>query len=185
MTEISNQTSISKLTLGEVIEVVALATYCAVAVAIPLAFIFLNFDNLFSPSGPNPRYLFAAMILTGILGSTLRGLSRLLTDVGEKKYQKSWSLSIVLRPLEGAGIAFVSYLAISAGLIVLEQVRSTPNAAGYLFFGVLSGMFSHRAADKLRATFDRFLSGEKAGGNFKNRPNPTLKRDAAKKRVAP
>jgi hypothetical protein len=170
MAEANGSMSQPKLRLVEVLQVAALAIYCAAAVVAPLALIFREFDNLFSSSGPNPRHLFAAMILTGVLGSALRGLARLLSDVGERRYEQSWSLSIVLRPFEGAGIAFVSYLAISAGLIVLEQGRSTPNAASYLFFGVLSGMFSHRAADKLRGTFDKFLSGEATVAHARKRP---------------
>ena len=148
----------------EAVQVALLAVYCGAAVAGPLYLIFREFDTLFSSSAPNARYLFAAMILAGILGSALRGLARLLTDVGERRYQASWSLSILLRPLEGAGIAFASYLAISAGLVVLGHGNHTPNASGYLFFGVVSGMFSHRAADRLRSRFDRFLGGGTSAG---------------------
>lgn len=142
----------------EIFQVTILTVYCAAAICGPLFCIFIEYDTLFLSNGSNPRHLFAAMILTGILGSALRGLARLFSDVGKQTYKQSWSLSILLRPLEGAGIAFVSYLAISAGLSILGQGNTTPNVAGYLFFGVLSGMFSHRAADKLRHRFDSFLA---------------------------
>ena len=82
-------------------------------------------------------------------------VSFLTTYCGKRQYAPSWNLSILMRPLEGAAIAFVAYLAIKAGIILLERGHSTPNAAGYLFIGVLSsGMFSHRAADALRGRFD-------------------------------
>ena len=48
--------------------------------------------------------------------------------------------------------------AVTGGMILLEQGRPNPNPSGCLFIGVLSGMFSHRAADMLRRRFDEFFN---------------------------
>ena len=144
------------LSFGRWLQVALLSLYCGAAVLGPLLYLFLNFDRLFADTDASRQHVFAAMILMGVLGSALRGMARLFKDVGKGQYEPSWNLSILMRPLEGAGIALASFLAITAGLILLEQGRPTPNASGYLFVGILSGMFSHRAADALRKRFDRF-----------------------------
>jgi hypothetical protein len=157
------------LSLRRWIQVVGLSLYCGAAVIFPIYYLFVSFDRLFGALSPSAQNIFSGMVLMGVLGSALRGLSRLFTDVGHGRYQPSWSLSILMRPLEGAGIALVSYLAITAGIILVEQGRPTPNASGYLFVGILSGMFSHRAADALRDRFDA-LWGRKST-NKGRRPN--------------
>ena len=154
----------TKLSFGRWMQVMLLSLYCAVAVLGPLLYLILSFDQLFAESDTNRQQVFVATILTGVLGSALRGMSNLFSDVGKGRYQPSWNLSILMRPLEGAGIALVSYLAITAGLVLLEQGRPTPNPSGYLFVGVLSGMFSHRAADALRKRFDEIWGSRGADG---------------------
>ena len=153
-----NTRTATTLTFGKLIQVVLLSLYCAAAILGPLLYLFLFFDRIFAESDASKLHLIAAMVLMGVLGSAIRGIARLITDVGNNQYQPSWSLSILLRPLEGAGIALVFYFAISAGITVLEQRQPSPNAAGYLFVGILAGMFSHRAVDKLRARFDKTIA---------------------------
>ena len=151
-------TNLPKLDASKRIQIASLALYCAAAILGPIYFLFVSFDQLFPDGPPDARrtsqHVFAATVLMGVLGSALRGMSRLFSDVGHGEYKPSWSLSILMRPLEGAGIALVSYLALGAGIILLQQNSPTPNPSGYLFVGILSGMFSHRAADALRDRFD-------------------------------
>ena len=79
--------------------VMLLSLYCAVAVLGPLLYLILSFDQLFAESDTNRQQVFVATILTGVLGSALRGMSNLFSDVGKGRYQPSWNLSILMRPL--------------------------------------------------------------------------------------
>lgn len=154
----SENTRKESLSFREKLEVLFLSLYCISAISIPVYFFVAWYDKLF-PGEENDAegiYLIGTMILMGILGSALRGMSSLFNSVGKREYDSSWSLSILLRPFEGAGIALVSYFALTAGIIVFQQDAPNPNTAGFLFLGVLSGMFSHRAADALKNRFDQF-----------------------------
>lgn len=146
-----------KLSLSRWIQVAFLSLYCAAAILLPTYYVFVSFCQLFVSGETDPetnaRSIFAATVLMGVLGSALRSMARLFTDVGKGSYLPSWNLSILMRPLEGAGIALLSYLAMTAGNILLEKGAPTQNPSGYLFIGILSGMFSHRAADALRNRF--------------------------------
>jgi anti-sigma factor RsiW len=155
-----------KLGFWQCAQVSFLSAYCACAIVGPLYFAWIYFDNLFSEAGADEKRIFGAVLLAGIMGSAVRGIARLFTDVGKRQYTASWRLSILMRPLEGAAIAFVAYLATKAGIILLERGHPSSNGAGYLFIGVLSGMFSHRAADALRGRFDA-LWGPRVGKDTK------------------
>ena len=150
-----------KLSRSHLFQVALLSIYCALAITAPLVFIFQSFEKLYLESGPDKKILFLSIIMAGVLGSALHGLSRLVHDVGQRKYEPSWSLSTLMRPFEGGGFAFVVFLGISAGLIVLGQNQNSPNSTGYLFFGALSGMFAHRVIDQLRKKFDAMIGSDK------------------------
>ncbi len=103
--------------------------------------------------------LLELVIVTGVLGSALRGIAGLFLDVGKREFDPSWSLSYLMRPFEGAAMAFVVYVVFRSGVFVLEKGTSTPSELGYLALAGLSGMFSHKAADGLRTRFDKLISG--------------------------
>jgi hypothetical protein len=141
---------------SELIQITLISLYCAALIIGPILYLRKNISSLFPSDIIDELHILELTILMGIMGSALRGISRLFTDTGKGDYQPSWNLSILMRPLEGAGIALVAYLAIRAGILLVEQGTPRLNPIGLLFVGVLSGMFSHRAADNLRDRFDSF-----------------------------
>jgi hypothetical protein len=145
----------SSLSWLQILQVTGISIILVLYVVGPIFFVYRNFSLLFSPTGAEEQALFAGMLLMGVAGSAGRGVERLFSDVGGGKYDSSWNLSLFLRPLEGAIISLITYLALKAGMILLEKGSPQPNAYGFLFFGVLAGMFSHRAPGILR---DKFFS---------------------------
>lgn len=147
-----------KYTRAEVAAIGALTVYCFALVGIP---VYLLGQHLADVTGENSNEALLAVLVAsmGVLGSALRGAAGLFTDVGKRTYDPAWTLSYLLRPLEGAGMALIVYFVSRGGVGFLESGREDPNALGYLAIAAVSGMFSHRAADGLRAWFDRLFGG--------------------------
>jgi len=139
---------------SELIQITLISLYCAALIIGPILYLRINISSLFTSETVDELHILELTLLMGVMGSALRGISRLFTDIGRRDYQPSWNLSILMRPLEGAGVALVAYLAIRAGILLVEHGTPKLNPIGLLFIGVLSGMFSHRAADALRDRFD-------------------------------
>jgi hypothetical protein len=153
--------------------IVILGVYCAVLVVGPLIFLLQNFDGLLDAKETDEVRLLELVVAMGVMGSALRGMAGLLADVGNRKFDPSWSLSYFVRPLEGAGIAVVVYLASRAGVDFLNLGESMPNQLGYLFIAACAGMFSHKAVDALR---NRFVGPNTGTGSGRREPVPSAPR---------
>lgn len=55
--------------------------------------------------------------LFGILGGSTYGLASITTWIGNNKYEKSWTLWYVSRPIIGGALALVFYFLLRAGLV--------------------------------------------------------------------
>ena len=150
---------------AEVFGIVLLSLYCAALVIGSLVYIRGKYCQLIAPTSNElglleyELVLFESVVAIGVLGSALRGVSSLFLDVGKRTFDGSWSLSYLMRPLEGAAMALVVYIVFRSGIFVLAKGESEPNGLGYLALAGLSGMFSHKAADGLRSRFDKLISG--------------------------
>jgi hypothetical protein len=145
------------LTRSEGVQIALIALYCGALIVVPVWLVIYYYAAVFDAKKPNEAVLLGLVVAMGVLGSALRGIATLFNDVGRKKYDSSWNLSLLMRPLEGAGMALILYLAIRGGVALLTQQHATPSGPGFLFVGALAGMFSHRAVDGLRDRFDEFL----------------------------
>lgn len=99
--------------------------------------------------------LAAIVALAGGLGAIVNGISSFITYAGERKLYTSWGWWYVMRPLVGAGLALLVYLAFRGGLLVLSTSTDALKAESINIFGVgavggLVGMFSKEATDKLK-----------------------------------
>lgn len=146
---------------SEVILIVALSIYCVALVVGALGYLFFEYGNLMTgEEAINDPVLLRLIVAVGVLGSVLRGASSLFEDVGKGRFDPRWSLSIIMRPVEGAAMAVVSFFIFRSLLLVLQQGDAAVNPWGFLAIGALAGMFSHQAADGLRERFVKLVGGD-------------------------
>ncbi len=141
-------------------QIVSLALVVGSILVLALWCVAVELHKFIPPSivGASQENLLLRLVLAlGVIGSSLRGVGELFNDVGNRRFDAAWSLSYLMRPLEGAGMALVIYLAVRGGMHLLSTDQAPKNALGYLFVAALAGMFSHRAVDGLRNRFDRFF----------------------------
>ncbi|MDH3892385.1 MAG: hypothetical protein OEV49_15025 [candidate division Zixibacteria bacterium] len=101
------------------------------------------------------RLLFL-VILTGALGSIIHAATSFATYVGNKSLTKSWYWWYVLRPFIGAAISIILYFCVRGGILLTTMGSDDPNMSPYGVGALsgLAGMFSKKAADKLREVFE-------------------------------
>ena len=94
-------------------------------------------------------------ILMGLVGGTLASLNSMASFRGEGRLTRSWFLYFFVSPFLAAGISFVLYTAVRAGLLtgtnVEFQAGSTP--WGLLAISGLAGLFYDKTLLKLREIF--------------------------------
>ncbi len=142
-------------------QIAALAMFVSLVLFVTLWCVFVDLHRLFpsqAPGNVDDHTLVRFVIYFGVLGSLLRGVGEFFNDVGNRRFDPAWSLSYLMRPFEGAGMALVIFLAVRGGVGFLSEGEAPHNALGYLFIAALAGMFSHRAVDGLRKRFDQFFS---------------------------
>lgn len=106
--------------------------------------------------------LFLATLLAGFLGAILHALRSLFWYVGYKTLVRSWVLMYILLPFTGALMAAAFYLIIRAGLF--SQDRPS-NSLLVLGIGILVGLFSDQAAEKLKKITEGLLTAAPQGVN--------------------
>lgn len=142
----------------DVILIVILSVYCVVFFLAALGYLLVEYPNLQQNGNINDSVLLRLTIVIGVLGAITRGASRLFDDVGSGIFDAKKSLSIVMRPIEGAAMAVVMFFVARSFLLVLEQGDAPVNPWGFLALGGMTGLFSHRAADGLRERFGRLVT---------------------------
>jgi hypothetical protein len=98
--------------------------------------------------------LLLLVLCTGAFGSSIYALKSLADYEGEEKLYRSWSLYYLIQPFEGAGVAFLFYVAIRGGFLAGTgaDVKSV-NQFGMCAIAGLAGAFSDLAFLKLREVF--------------------------------
>ena len=142
----------------DVILIVIFSVYCVATFLAALGYLFVEYPNLQEAGNINDPVLLQLVAVIGVLGAITRGASRLFDDVGSGSFDVKKSLSIIMRPIEGAAIAVVFFFVFRSLLLVLVQGDAPVNPWGFLALGGLAGIFSHRAADGLRERFDRLVT---------------------------
>lgn len=91
--------------------------------------------------------LFVAVL--GALGATVDGLRALAGWMSKGGFSTRWTWWYIIRPVVGAGLALVVYIALVAGLLGLSSVGQSLNAWGAGAIGALTGLFAEQALTKL------------------------------------
>jgi hypothetical protein len=147
----------------DVILIAILSVYCIAFFLASLGYLSLEYKNLQDNGNTNDPVLLQLCVVIGILGAITRGASRLFDDVGSGAFDPKRSLSIIMRPIEGGGMAIVAFFFFRSLLLVLEQGDAPINPWGFLSISVMAGMFSHRAADGMRERFGRLITSPPPG----------------------
>lgn len=150
---------------SEVILIGILTIYCVALVVGMVAYVFYEYDMLMGADGVlNDSVLLHLVVAVGVLASVMRGASSLFDDVGRGTFDPRWALSVLMRPVEGAALAVVTYFFCRSLLLVLGLNVGGVNPWGFLTIAGIAGMFSHKAGDGLRERFGRLFTDPPANG---------------------
>lgn len=106
----------------------------------------------------NEVRLILIVILAGALGSLVHGFRSLFWYVGKHKYEKSWTLMYLLLPLIGSSLSLVFYFVLRGGLFSPQATVDATSPFGFAGISGLVGMFSNKAAEKLKEIADSIFS---------------------------
>jgi hypothetical protein len=102
--------------------------------------------------------LILIVIMTGALGSLVHGYRSLFWYVGKRKYERSWTLMYLLLPLVGSSLSLLFYFVLRGGLFSPDATIDATSPFGFAGLSGLVGMFSNKAADKLKDIADSIFS---------------------------
>jgi hypothetical protein len=99
--------------------------------------------------------LLLLVIFAGALGSYLHAIMSLADYIGNRDLKASWFWWYVSRPFLGMAMALVFYAVVRGGFLAGTPAdANVVNPFGVLAIGALVGMFSDKAAMKLKDVFD-------------------------------
>ncbi|MGC2856568.1 hypothetical protein ACM64Y_13930 [Novispirillum sp. DQ9] len=115
------------------------------------------------------RFL-ALVAAAGALGACLQAVTSFSGYLGNRKFSTDWALWYLSRPPIGATMAVIFLPLVGAGIIPDPTTASGQSTApddlesyafGLISVGILVGMFSKNAADKLADVFDALMSSNR------------------------
>lgn len=96
---------------------------------------------------PNNTTVLWLIIIIGVLGASIHGITSVSEYVGNNTFDSNWALWYYLRPFVGALLALLSYWFLRAGLFTIDL--STQDLYGILAVAGLIGIFSKQALYKI------------------------------------
>ena len=108
--------------------------------------------------------------LFGILGGSTYGLASITTWIGNNKYEKSWTLWYVSRPIIGGALALVFYFLLRAGLVGGFPINV--GDFGFAAISIIIGLLVTTAMKKLRDVFDVLFGIAKREDDVGDEPTP-------------
>jgi hypothetical protein len=108
--------------------------------------------------------------LFGILGGSTYGLASITTWIGNNKYEKSWTLWYVSRPIVGGALALVFYFLLRAGLVGGFPINV--GDFGFAAISIIIGLLTTTAMKKLRDVFDVLFGIAKRKDEMGDEPTP-------------
>lgn len=108
--------------------------------------------------------------LFGILGGSTYGLASITTWIGNNKYEKSWTLWYVSRPIIGGALALVFYFLLRAGLVGGFPINV--GDFGFAAISIIIGLLTTTAMKKLRDVFDVLFGIAKRKDEMGDEPTP-------------
>jgi putative Ig domain-containing protein len=117
--------------------------------------------------------LLLLVIFAGALGSYLHAIMSLADFIGNRTLKASWFWWYVSRPFLGMAMALVFYAVVRGGFLAGTPAdANVVNPFGVVAIGALVGMFSDKAAQKLKQIFDVVFTANDDRGD---KLNTTLK----------
>ena len=108
--------------------------------------------------------------LFGILGGSTYGLASITTWIGNNKYDKSWTLWYVSRPIIGGALALVFYFLLRAGLVGGFPINV--GDFGFAAISIIIGLLATTAMKKIRDVFDVLFGIAKRKEDMGDEPTP-------------
>ena len=110
--------------------------------------------------------LLLLVLCTGAFASSVYAMKSLADYKGNGRFSATWSLYYLKQPIEGAGIAFLFYVAIRGGFLTGGGGdASAVNQFGMCAIAGLAGAFSDMAFMKLREVFQTLFKPQDDRGN--------------------
>lgn len=108
------------------------------------------------PSGVKTLHLniilFLLVALAGFMGSMVHLASSFTNYIGSEKFKRSWLLWYFVKPFTAAGVAFIFFLVLKAGLLNFDAGGGV-NPYGIVILSALAGLFTDKATIKLEEIF--------------------------------
>jgi IPT/TIG domain-containing protein len=102
--------------------------------------------------------LLILVLLAGALGGCFHALRSLWMFVGNRSLKQSWALMYIVVPLNGAVLAFIFFIVISAGSGFFSQPQGSNSCYWIIGIAALVGLFSQQAAEKLKMIGEAFFT---------------------------
>jgi hypothetical protein len=125
--------------------------------------------------------LLLVVVITGALGSAIHMLTSFADFVGNRRLFKSWLAWYLLRPVIGAALAVLMYVALRGGFFSGNLQSGDVNPYGVAALGGLAGLFSQQATDKLKEVFETLFRVSEGAGDAQRKddlgnPAPVIKK---------
>ena len=105
--------------------------------------------------------LLVTVVMAGALGGLIHCLRSLIRYVGTRELARSWYLYYLGVPLVGGILSLLFYFVLRGGLFSPQVSVSETNPFGFVAVAGLVGMFSDKAAEKLKELADSLFAEQK------------------------
>jgi hypothetical protein len=102
--------------------------------------------------------LFILVLLAGALGGCFHALRSFWMFVGNRNLKQSWALMYIILPINGAALAFIFFIVISAGSGFFAEPKGSNSCFWIIGIAALVGLFSQEAAEKLKKVATAFFT---------------------------
>jgi hypothetical protein len=102
--------------------------------------------------------LLLLVLLAGALGACFHALRSLWMFVGNRNLKQSWALMYIVLPINGAVLAFIFFIIISAGSGFFAQPQGSNSCFWIIGIAALVGLFSQQAAERLKTIAEAVFS---------------------------
>jgi hypothetical protein len=127
-------------------------------------------DDIDKWKGDREKYLIIVNALFGILGGSTYGLASLTIWIANNKYEKSWNLWYISRPIVGGALALIFYFLLRAGLVGGFPINV--GDFGFAAISIIIGLLATTAMKKLRDVFDVLFGIAKREDDMGDEPTP-------------
>jgi hypothetical protein len=127
-------------------------------------------DDIDKWKGDREKYLIIVNALFGILGGSTYGLASLTIWIANNKYEKSWTLWYISRPIVGGALALIFYFLLRAGLVSGFPINV--GDFGFAAISIIIGLLATTAMKKLRDVFDVLFGIAKREDDMGDEPTP-------------